>query len=355
MKLNWAGNQQGKIRVLVTGVGGNVGQGILKALSACKLASWVVGTDCLPGAVGLFGVDRGYVVPKASDPSFPSRLVQIVCEEKIDIVLVGADAETIHLSQHKEVIEAQTGACVLVAPARAVESAHDKWATAAWCLEKGIPHPKTVLASNAEAVKRLAEEIGLPLIVKPRHGFASRDVVTATQMSELFAAAAKLGEQGIVQEYIGDDHEEFTATVLCDSAGHVRALLVMQRELLQGTSYRVSPCLNEAYIANVRSWGEAFGAQGPINFQFRLRQGHPVCFEINARFSGTVGLRYHFGYNDVEMALRLFALKEEIAQPQIHPGSVLRFWEELFLPDTGMSELQSLKRTEEGRIMPSEA
>src|SRR5437879_8265659 len=66
----WQGCPEGRARVLVTGVGGNIGQGILKALTAARLASWTVGTDCERASVGLSDVDCGCVVSRALAPAF---------------------------------------------------------------------------------------------------------------------------------------------------------------------------------------------------------------------------------------------------------------------------------------------
>ena len=88
MRHCWQGCPEGRARVLVTGVGGNIGQGILKALKAARLASWTVGTDCRAASVGLYAVDRGYVVPSADADTFADALCTIIDREEVDVVLV---------------------------------------------------------------------------------------------------------------------------------------------------------------------------------------------------------------------------------------------------------------------------
>ena len=51
-----------------------------------------------------------------------------------------------------------------------------------------------------------------------------------------------------------------------------------------------------------------------------------------AIFSGTTGVRYLFGYNDVALALRHFLFDEAIERPTISGGVVLRYWDEMHLP-----------------------
>ena len=59
----------------------------------------------------------------------------------------------------------------------------------------------------------------------------------------------------------------------------------------------------------------------------------PVCFEINARFSGTTPIRAHFGFNDVELSLRHFILNEDITDAAIpvKEGIALRYWNEIYI------------------------
>jgi len=343
----WQGCPEGRARVLVTGVGGNIGQGILKALTAARLASWTVGTDCEPASVGLYAVDRGYVVPPAPAAEFADSLCAIVEKEQVELVLVGADAETIHLARLRETLAARTGAFLLVADVEAVERSHDKWLTAQWFNQQKIAHPVTVLADDRNGVSDLIRRFGR-IVVKPRFGFGSRGLVIATSREQIMAAADSLGPNGIAQEHVGDDDQEFTGAVLCDRNCKVGASLVMQRELLHGTSYRIHPIEDASLTRTLEEWGTRFGAIGPLNFQFRVTPSGPICFEINARFSGTTGVRYLLGYNDVAVAVRHFLFDEPIERPSISRGVVLRLWDEMLLPGVDPKAIETATVIEAG-------
>ena len=84
---------------MVTGVGALLGQGIIKALKYSSLKYNLVGTDYFAKSVGLYWVDKGYILPDILD-----KRVDIVCEwlpmiidiikiNRIDVVLVGLDFE----------------------------------------------------------------------------------------------------------------------------------------------------------------------------------------------------------------------------------------------------------------------
>jgi carbamoyl-phosphate synthase large subunit len=347
MRHCWRGCPEGRARILVTGAGGNVGQGILKALTAARIASWTVATDCEPVSAGLYAADRGYVVPRAEDRSFCEFLCRIVEKERINLILVGADAETIHLARLRARIEAETGAVVLVADPDAVERSHDKWLTAQWFAREGLPHPRSVRADDRAGRHALIDAIER-VVVKPRCGYASRGLVVSTRRDEVEAIADRLGENGIVQEYVGSDDREFTGAVLCDRKGRVGASLVMQRDLLQGTSYRIQPVDDAELTGALHAWATRFAAPGPVNFQFRVTAHGPVCLEINARFSGTTGIRHLFGYNDAALAVRHFLFNEPIEQGPIAPGMVMRLWDEMHVPGLAWSAARAATIIEDG-------
>jgi carbamoyl-phosphate synthase large subunit len=349
MRHCWRGCREGRARILVTGAGGNVGQGILKALTAARIASWTVATDCEPVSVGLYAVDRGYVVPRAEDPSFGDSLCRIIEKERVDLILVGADAETIHLARLRDRLQRETGAVVLVADTEAVERSHDKWLTAQWFASQRLPHPLTVRADDGPGRVALMDAVEC-VIVKPRCGYASRGIVISTRRDEIEAIADRIGANGIVQEYVGSEDQEFTGSVLCDRSGRVGASIVMKRELLQGTSYRIQPVDDAELTSALHEWATRFAARGPVNFQFRVTTNGPVCFEINARFSGTTGIRHLFGYNDAALAVRHFLFNEPIEQGPIVPGMVMRLWDEMHVPGLDWNTASAARVIEDGSL-----
>ena len=80
----------------------------------------------------------------------------------------------------------------------------------------------------------------------------------------------------------------------------------------------------------------AFQPDGPFNIQLRLdRDGTPVPFEFNVRFSGTTPIRSHFGFRDVEAMLYESILERDISSCfHIHGGVAYRYIEELYLDGT---------------------
>ncbi len=74
-------------------------------------------------------------------------------------------------------------------------------------------------------------------------------------------------------------------------------------------------------------------ARGSLNVQLRIHDGAAVCLEINARFSGTTGMRARLGFNDVEFTLRHYLFNEPAHElPVIDAGIAARYFDELY-PD----------------------
>ena len=77
----------------------------------------------------------------------------------------------------------------------------------------------------------------------------------------------------------------------------------------------------------------ALGPTGTCNVQLWWTARGPVTFETNPRFSGGVGMRAHFGYNEVEIAIRDLVLDEPVPAPRTTTGTALRFWEQMYFDD----------------------
>ena len=66
-----------QITVLVTGTGGGVGQGILKALRMSDLDLRVVSADVSPFAPGLYTGDSARLTPMVSEPGYVEAMCRI--------------------------------------------------------------------------------------------------------------------------------------------------------------------------------------------------------------------------------------------------------------------------------------
>jgi carbamoyl-phosphate synthase large subunit len=327
-----------ELSVLVLGVGGNVSQGILKALAISKLPCRVVGACVSSLSFGLYTVDKAYISPLANDLAFPDWLVRLCRTEHVQAILSGVEPILTILADQAEKIQAETGAVCIVSSAKCLTVGNDKLLTSQWLRDNGFAFPRTADAADPEGVKALLRACGYPLIAKPRYGKGARGVFELRGDEELQSAMAR--NSYVIQEYLGDPHLEYTVGCFSDRESRVRGALVMRRDLLEGTTYRAEA----GYFPEVREEAiriaKALGPLGPCNIQMRIRDGHAVCFEINVRFSGTTPVRARLGFNDVEATLRHYVLGQPAADlPVITKGVCLRYWNEVYVSEDAKKKL----------------
>lgn len=327
------------IRVLVTGAGALLGQGIIKSLRRSSLELKIAAADPNPLSAGLFWADEAYVLRMADDPTYLDRLCEVIARAKPDILIPGTDVELPILAAQRERLEDEFGTCVLVSDPRVIGIADDKFLTFQFLLGADLAPPASALPEDENGMQALLDLVGFPLVVKPRIGARSVGVSLVSTPRELQEAIA--GRHGlVVQECVGQDEQEYTASVIVFE--HTpKASIVMRRDLRDGNTYRAFSGSYLELNRQVKALGAALGPHGPANFQFRLDEtGRARVFEINARFSGTTPLRALVGFNEVDMCLRYILRGEPINEPRVHESAVLRHWSETLIEFSDIEALQ---------------
>lgn len=312
------------MRVLVTGAGAVLGQGIIRSLRASTLSATVIAVDPSPLSAGLYWADESYLIPMAADPAFASSVAALIERTRPDVVIPGTDVELLVFAKHRSEWEERYATKIVVSDPGVVAIADDKYETFRFLSANGFPAPASCLPGEEQ---ELIARVGFPLIVKPRVGARSIGVVKVEDELEL--ERVLLGSAGmVIQECVATTGDEYTAGALVFD-GICRASIVMRRELRDGNTHRAFVDAYPDLNARVREMAELLAPHGPVNFQFRLdRQGHAKVFEINARFSGTTPFRARAGFNEVELVIRHIVHGEAIHQPTIEPMTILRHFEE---------------------------
>jgi carbamoyl-phosphate synthase large subunit len=331
------------LTVLVLGVGGNVSQGILKALALSSLRCRVIGACIDPMAFGLYTVNHAFVSPRADDPNFLEWLIAICRAEGVQAILSGVEPVLTVLARWAEEVRNRTGAIVIVSDPSRMAIGDDKLLTCQWLESHGFNFPRYAPSEDKLALEKLVDGCRYPLIAKPRVGKGARGIFEVTNPVDL-AYVSNLPNY-IVQEYIGNSSSEYTAGCFCDRNGEVRGTLVMRRELLEGTTYRAVVGEYPEVREEAACIAAALQPLGPCNVQIRMSSDRPVCFEINVRFSGTTPLRARLGFNDVEACLRHYVLGEPASDlPVVTHGVILRYWNEMYVDRKAFNTLSKLGR-----------
>lgn len=354
----------GTITVLVTGVGGGVGQSIMKGLNLAMnqredIQYRIVGVDADPASSGLFRADAGYTVPMAEDPEYVERLAEIAHDEAVDVVIPGSDPEVSAIAENKAEIADRGETNVLVSPPETVEIGRDKLRTHEFLTEQGFETPATVLARDATT---LVEEVGFPLVVKPRYGSASKGLFVVTDADELEFALEHGSSESIVQEYLiptaWDDKnlsasdlerqiDEFSTEVIVDSEGDIVHSLANWRKMEDGVP-SVAKIKPYDEVRNVcEAVVEKLDVLGPVNLQARVTDAGVSFFELNPRFTGSTAVRCTAGFNGPDAMVRHLVRGDTLDVSDLAFENLveIRYKDEIYL-----SEEQFNKAVETGHV-----
>jgi len=318
------------MRVLVTGAGALLGQGIIRSLAKSQLQGLqIIAADPSPLSAGLYWTNERYLLPKAADLDFIDGLRRLIEKAKPDLIIPGTDVELMSLALNRTSLERTFGVKVLVSSPEVIEIADDKYKTFEFFRGNGFTPPDSCLPGEED---ELVARVGFPLIVKPRNGARSIGVHKVHNITELKQAIITT-DCPVIQEYVGTDSVEYTAGIIYFE-GDCKASIVIRRDLRDGNTYRGYVDTSDELNEQVTTFARYLKPYGPANFQFRVSQGKVRVFEINGRFSGTTPLRMLAGFNEVEMCVRYLLSGDPVVQPDVKQMTILRHWSEtIVLPD----------------------
>jgi carbamoyl-phosphate synthase large subunit len=314
--------------VLVTGVGGIVGQQVVKSLASSGRR--LIGADASEHAAGLYAVDRGYLVPPARDPGYVDRLIEIAAGENARYLFAGLDME-LPIFAREAARFRKAGIVPIISSADVIDLGDDKLKTARFLETNGLPSPRTIDLDGGNP-----RELPFPFVLKPRRGGSrSAGVRFVNSEEELRHWLDRIDATNYVaQEFIAG--EEYTCgTITFD--GRCHGAIVMRRTLRDGDTHKAFVVRDGGIESLVKGAAELLDPFGPCNFQLRVRAGRPYIFDINPRCSGTTYCRTLAGFNEPAMTLEYL---EHGTAPsfEIRPISVLRYWKELVVENSKMEE-----------------
>lgn len=316
----------------VTGVGGGVGQSIIKSFAGTPFK--VIGMDGNVDATGLYMISKGYVIPYANDSTYISRLLEICRKEEIKLLFPGLDAELKILSKNKQKFK-DIGTEVIVSSPTVIDISNDKLTTFNFLKDNSFFHPKTEIFDYKK------NNIPFPFVIKPRFdGARSKDVYVVKDEIELDSIALKIRDnysKYICQEYIeGKEYTSGTVTL----NGKCTGVIIMERELRNGDTYKCKVIKSEelgTYLKNVIEKLQPYGA---TNVQFRVKDGIPYIIEFNTRCSGTTAARTLCGFNE-PLSICKFYFEGIVPDFRIESKTIFRYWNELIIDQNKMQDLIS--------------
>ncbi len=280
-------------KILVTAIGGDVGNGILKILS--KGSDEIYGCDINDYPIGMDKVKSYWKSDLAVSHQYIDNLL-IKCKQfEISHLIPVNEMEIIKVSEHKEVFK-QHNIQIIIQDSNVLNICLDKLKTMKF-LEKHMTAnvPYTYTYDNFV-------ENGEKHIVKLRNSCGSKYLQYITEKRELDQIPYYKDEY-IIQQYLKDDNEEYTIGVF--SNGYDVRTIIFKRKLEHGHTSFVELTYNAELQQMAIEVANFIGLKGYINIQSRKFNDSYKIFEINPRISGTVYFRYLLGFDDVTWWLNL--------------------------------------------------
>jgi len=247
---------------------------------------------------------KGYFLspsPENSPFAFINTLLSAVKKRKIDVLMPVNSTETLLVSKYKDKFELYTK--VPYADYYKMIQLHDKGRLMKIAAELDLPVPQTYLIRNTYEIRKLAEKLTYPVIIKPRDATSSRGVKYAYTKEDFireykrFLTSAKYP---LVQEYIPGDG--YGVSVLFNQ-GELRALFTHKRlreyPITGGPSTlreSVKHPEMERIAVKLLEYMEWHGV-AMVEFKLDKRVNRPVLIEVNPRFWGSINQAIVSGVN----------------------------------------------------------
>lgn len=303
--------------VLVTGIGGNVGQGIIRNIRKTGFPVKIIGCNINAFSAGNHLCDRFYEVPYANDISYIDTISSIVEKEGVDLVIPSTDYEVYYLSKYKDILACTTA----VSDVNTANIYLDKYLSFLHHKQHDIPFADSSLPANYD--KRFDQ-----FLVKPREGRGSRGIhINPPDVSSF-------DDTYLVQRlYKGP---EITTAFYVSTDKQLHGFITLERKLENGATAECR--VNKEYDAEVRMILEKMiihaGIIGSANLQSIVTEnGEVIPFEINCRISGTNSIRSNFGFEDVRYTLEEFLYGMPPSKPNIMNGIAVRIMMDVIYPE----------------------
>ena len=263
-------------------------------------------TDMNPAMAPAGYVSDGcFKVPRVTDASYPSLLLDICEKNDVGMVIATIDTELLLLADLKASFQ-EKGICVMVSDRPFVEMCRDKRNTGAFFERHGIRVPKNIDKYHPT----------FPMFAKPYDGSLSANlhyIRTADELTQEILDDPKL----LFMEYIDKSvYKEYTVDMYYGRDHHVKCIVPRERiEIRAGEINKGWTAKNEilTFLRDKLEYVE--GCVGCICVQvfFHPETHDMVGIEINPRFGGGYPLSYMCGGNFPELLIREHFLNEDVA------------------------------------------
>jgi biotin carboxylase len=244
------------------------------------------------------------------EEAYIQAILRICEQEKIDTIFPSFDPHVYVFSKNKQRFE-KKGMLLPVLDYEAVTTPIDHYGINQLVEEAGFPCPKTFLPQSEEDARRLANELGFPLIVRRRFTTVGRGMQLVRDFRELEKSYAngETCDSLMLQEFIpGGLVDNFAITL--DKANELKMVFCRKTLCHLGRFCQIfvvdSP-LSHAYATDAVRLIQKLGWWGSVTVQTRIdsRDNTPKFMGINPRIGAGLWHRIQAGINEPLMILKI--------------------------------------------------
>lgn len=318
--------------ILVTGASGVVGYGVLKSLRQSDEDYHLIGATIYNDSVAPAFCDVFELALPTNDNNYMDWLCGVIEKHKIDIIIPGIDADMQMWNQERERI-AKTGVFALLNDSELIKLCSDKWLF--YEALKGVDSTLAIESRLDGDFDSLNASFGLPFLLKPRKGFASKGIVIVEDRETFDRNKDNLGSVLMAQPIIGTNDEEYSISAFFDNKSRLCCMMSLRRKLAaEGFTEKAIVDTPDGAELAIRELAKLFKPVGPTNFQFRVQNGQLKLLEINPRISSATSIRAGFGYNESVISVEYFLSNVTPSQPTIASGYAVRYIEDHIFHDS---------------------
>jgi len=320
--------------ILVSGASGVVGYGTLRSLRQGAEEYHLIGTTIYNASVAPAFCDVFEQAPPTSDPRYLPWLKELIKRHSVDMIIPGINDDMIAWNGYRDELAA-TGTVVMLNRAELIDLCSDKWI---FYEELRRQHTGCLIESRLSGTyAELKAAFGLPFLLKPRRGFASKGIVVVDSGQTFRQHQKDLGEVVMGQPIVGDNESEYTISAFFDNESKLCCSMGLRRKLAkEGYTEKAEVAMPPQAEGVITELATLLRPVGPTNFQFRVHKGELKLLEINPRISSATSIRTGFGYNESEMAVQYFLKGVMPKQPKIRSGVAVRYAEDHFFYDSAL-------------------
>lgn len=310
------------LNILITGVGGDIGQSVIKCLKDTKFNQNLIGCDIDPYSGGKNEVDLFFKAPPAIiTEKYLCFIANLLEKERCNYIIPTTEQEIKFFDANRDFFE-RNKVNVLINNTSIINTFLNKYETICFLKRHGFPYPKTYHLSE------FSTGLEFPVIIKPEIGGGSKGVQICHDEDDINYFRKKY-DCAIVQELIGDPDNEYTVGIFSD--GSKIYSIAFRRYLGYGSLTKFAELtLNREIESFAIRLARTCKLKGSINVQMRKTKRGFIPFEINPRLSSTVYFRHFFGFKDLEWWINLYEENQNEYKLKYTKGIGVRTIDETF-------------------------